>query len=55
MARVSLLRNREFLKLWAGQTVSVFGDQITVLALPLTAVFTLDASAFEMGLLTPLA
>jgi MFS family permease len=52
---VSLLRNREFVKLWAGQTVSVFGDQITVLALPLAAVLTLHASAFEMGLLTALA
>jgi len=50
-----LLRNREFLKLWAGQTVSVFGDQITILALPLAAVLTLDASAFQMGLLTTLS
>jgi MFS family permease len=53
--RSRLLRNREFLKLWAGQTVSVFGDQITVLALPFAAVLTLDASAFQMGLLTTLA
>jgi MFS family permease len=46
-----LWRNPEFLKLWGGQTISVFGDQITLLALPLVAVLTLDASAFEMGLL----
>jgi MFS family permease len=51
---LSLLRNREFSKLWAGQTISVFGDQITTLALPLAAVLTLDASAFQMGLLTAL-
>jgi MFS family permease len=44
----------EFLKLWAGQTISVFGDQVTLLALPLAAVLTLRASAFQMGLLTAL-
>ena len=51
-AAPSLWRHREFLKLWAGQTISVFGDQITLLALPLAAVLALDASAAEMGLLT---
>ena len=30
-----LWRHADFLKLWAGQTVSVFGDQIGLLALPL--------------------
>ena len=54
MKRSALLRNAEFLKLWAGQTISVFGDQVTILALPLAAVLTLDASAFQMGLLTTL-
>jgi MFS family permease len=42
----------DFLKLWAGQSVSVVGDQISALALPLVAVLVLDASATEMGLLT---
>jgi MFS family permease len=46
-----LWRHPEFLKLWAGQTVSVVGDQITMLALPLAAVLVLDASAAEMGML----
>ena len=46
-----LRRQPEFLKLWAGQTISVFGDAITTLALPLVAVLTLDASAAQMGLL----
>jgi MFS family permease len=50
-----LRRQPEFLKLWAGQTISVFGDQVTILALPLAAVLTLHASAFEMGLLTSLS
>jgi MFS family permease len=47
-----LRRQPEFLKLWAGQTISVFGDAVTLLALPLTAVLTLDAGASQMGLLT---
>jgi len=46
-----LWRHPEFLKLWAGQSVSVVGDQITMLALPLAAVLVLDASAAEMGVL----
>ena len=47
-----LRRQPEFLKLWAGQTISVFGDAVTLLAMPLVAVLTLDASAAQMGLLT---
>jgi MFS family permease len=39
------------MKLWASESVSLFGSQITVLALPLTAVLVLGASPFEMGLL----
>ena len=45
-----LWRDWEFGKLWAGETVSLFGTQITLLALPLAAV-SLGASAFEMGAL----
>jgi MFS family permease len=47
-----LLREREFRFFWLGQTVSVFGDQITFLALPIVAVLILDAAPEEMGLLT---
>jgi MFS family permease len=46
-----LLRQPEFLKLWAAQSISQIGDQITYLALPLVAVLTLDASAAQMGFL----
>src|SRR5258706_843531 len=46
-----LARDPEFLKLWVGETISDFGDQMTLLAIPLTAVIVLKASAFEMGLL----
>lgn len=47
-------RDTDFLKLWAGQSVSVFGNQVTLVALPLTAVLVLDAGAAEMGLLRAL-
>src|SRR3712207_3920656 len=42
----------EFGKLWTGQTVSVYGSQVTALALPLTAAVTLQATPSQMGLLT---
>ncbi len=47
-----LWRHPDFLKLWAGQTNSLLGDQVSLLALPLTAVVFLRANAFQMGLLT---
>src|SRR5262245_48798082 len=46
-----LSTNSEFLKLWAAQTISFLGSQITVLALPLTAAVSLQASATQMGML----
>jgi MFS family permease len=48
---MNLLRQREFRLFWSGQTISLVGDQITLLALPLTAVLLLDASAAQMGYL----
>jgi MFS family permease len=42
------------MKLWTAETVSQFGTQVTVLALPLTAILILHASAFEVGLLSSL-
>jgi MFS family permease len=50
-----LLRELDFRRFWAGQTISLFGDQITLLALPLAAVLELHAHAAEMGLLTAAA
>src|ERR1700679_3563489 len=47
-----LLRvNRPFRDFWTGQTISLFGDQIALLAIPLLAVLTLHADAEQMGLL----
>jgi MFS family permease len=48
----SLLRHSDFLKLWSAETVSQFGTAITQLALPLTAILVLKATAFQVGLLT---
>ena len=50
--RSSLWRHRDFMLLWSGQTVSEMGSAVTQLALPLTAVVLLNASTFEVGLLT---
>jgi MFS family permease len=50
--RVPLLRRRSFQRFWAAQTISLGGDQITLLALPLAAVLRLGATPGQMGLLT---
>ena len=50
-----LWRQRDFLLLWGGQTVSEMGSAVTQLALPLTAVVLLAASTFEVGLLSAAA
>jgi MFS family permease len=48
----NLLRvNRPFRNYWTGQTISLFGDQIALLAIPLLAVLTLSANAEQMGFL----
>lgn len=46
-----LWRNRDFRRLWFGDTVSQFTAQVTQLALPTVAILLLGASAFQMGLL----
>ena len=50
--RATLLRHPDFLKLWAAQSVSVVGSQITLLAIPLVAIVLLNASPLEVGVLT---
>ncbi|MDP9241899.1 MAG: MFS transporter, partial [Actinomycetota bacterium] len=47
----SLWRHVDFMKLWSAETVSQLGTQVTILALPLTAVLVLNATPFEVGLL----
>lgn len=43
--------NADFLHLWGAQTISQFGTQITLLALPLAAILTLEASPLEASIL----
>ena len=45
------LQERNFRRFWVGETVSLFGDQATLIALPLVGVLVLDASAAQMGYL----
>ena len=49
--RPSLTSNRDFLKLWSAQTISVFGSQISGLAIPLVAALILKVDAFAFALL----
>jgi MFS family permease len=43
--------NRDFLKLWSGQALSLLGTAVTQLALPTAAIKLLGAGAFEVGML----
>jgi MFS family permease len=47
----SLWRDRNFLTLWGGQTLSQFGAQIVELAIPVLAVLLLNATEWEVGVL----
>ena len=47
----ALWRHRDFRRLWGAQSVSELGSQITLLALPLTALFALHARPYEVALL----
>jgi MFS family permease len=50
-----LWRHPDFMKLWAGQTISEFGSRITRDGLPLIAILVLAASPAQMGILTAAA
>jgi MFS family permease len=50
-ARSPLWQNRDFLNVWAAETVSVFGSQFYLIAMPLLAVIVLEATAYQMGVL----
>ena len=47
----SLWRHADFMKLWTAETISQLGTQVTLLALPLTAILILKATPFQVGLL----
>ena len=47
-----LWRHRDFLSLWGAETISQFGSQVSLLALPLVAIIALDETTFRVALLT---
>ena len=50
--RQSLWHHRDFLRLWVGDSISQIGTMVSLIALPLLAIKVLDATPFEVGLLT---
>ena len=48
---MTLLREREFRRFWLAQSISLLGDHIAFIALPLLAVLVLDAGPGQMGVL----
>lgn len=51
-AGATLRGNRDFLKLWGGETISLFGSQVTSLAIPLAGALVLGATPAQMGFLS---
>jgi MFS family permease len=49
--RLGLLRQVDFRRLWVGETISQFGSQVSMLAIPYIATVLLKATAFEVALL----
>jgi MFS family permease len=49
--RRSSLAGTGFHRIWVGESISLVGAQVTLFALPLVAVLSLHANAFDMGLL----
>jgi len=54
MSSSGLWRHRDFRMLWAAETVSQVGTQVTQLAMPVVAVTLLAAAPLQMGVLTAL-
>lgn len=50
--RRSLWGHRDFVRLWSAESVSRFGSQVSLLALPLIAITVLHTSTFQVGLLS---
>src|SRR5919109_4113174 len=49
--RSPICRQRQFVRFWFGESVSMIGSSVTNFALPLVAVITLEVSPSQMGLL----
>ncbi|GAA4074715.1 MFS transporter [Nonomuraea soli] len=52
VAQESLWRNAAYRRYLGADVLSQFGTQVTLVALPLVALITLDATPFQLGLLT---
>ena len=52
LTSASLWRHPAFLRLWTASAISDIGSQVSALALPLIAALMLDATAWQMGLLS---
>jgi len=52
--RTGLLADRDFRLMWLASSATSFGGQVTMLALPLTAVTMLDATPAQMGIMVGL-
>jgi len=48
---LGLLAGADYRRLWIGETISQFGSQVSLLAIPFIATVVLQASAFEVALL----
>ena len=49
---MSTTLGRPFNLIWAGQSVSMVGDRITIFVVPTLMIFALDASALEVGIVS---
>jgi MFS family permease len=52
---MSLSRDRQFLKYWTASAISDVGAQLTALAIPLIGALSLNATPWQMGLLTAMS
>jgi MFS family permease len=50
----SILRDRNFLRLWTGETISILGTTISDFAIAIVAVLTLQATSAQIGLMRAL-
>src|SRR5437879_3003302 len=50
----SAFSNPNFVKLWAGESVSLIGTQVTQFTMPLIAILSLNATVVEVGVLNAL-
>jgi len=50
-SRLGLLGHADFRRLWIAETISQFGTQVSLLAVPLVAILLLNASPFQVAML----